>query len=167
MLSPQGILCAQDDLRRAGDSFQQRDYIKARDLYQEAFLSAKGSDIAEKALLGLAKAEYHLRRYHEANLQSPEVCIAVSQIGRHRRGPPYLGYRSLRLDRLNDAQGYFERVGGQFRSRAALGMAEIMLAKGDIAAAEASFRRVDRKDIEGDACRSGPSGTGQQRRRAA
>ncbi|HWR88964.1 MAG TPA: tetratricopeptide repeat protein [Dissulfurispiraceae bacterium] len=151
MLSPQGILCAQDDLRRAGESFQQRDYIKARDLYQEAFLSAKGSDIAEKALLGLARAEYHLRRYHEANLNLRRFVSRFPKSDGIDEARLYLGYCSLRLDRLNDAQGYFERVGGQFRSRAALGTAEVMLAKGDIAAAEASFRRVDRKDIEGDA----------------
>lgn len=135
---------AMDERLRAADEYlKAKNYITAKRLYREIFLSEIKGPLAERALLGRGKAYYYLKNYHEANQVIKRLVYNYPRSEYLNESYLYLGYVSLRLNRLANAVQYFTRVKGNLIERAAIGMAEAALINNDIEQAESLLKGVD------------------------
>jgi tetratricopeptide (TPR) repeat protein len=136
-------LAVDEKLRTADEYLKAENYIMAKRLYREIFLSEIKGPAAERALLGRGKADYYLRNYYEANQLIKRLISNYPDSEYLNESYLYLGYISLRLNRLANAVQYFRKVEGDLRQRALIRMAEAALINNEIEQAESLLKGVD------------------------
>jgi tetratricopeptide (TPR) repeat protein len=132
-----------EKLRTADEYLKAENYIMAKRLYREIFLSEIKGPAAERALLGRGKAYYYLKNYYEANQIIKRLISNYPGSEYLNESYLYLGYTSLRLNRLANAVQYFGNVEGDLRQRALIRMAEAALINNDVEQAESLLKGVE------------------------
>jgi tetratricopeptide (TPR) repeat protein len=140
---------ATEELLKSADSYYKtRSYSKAEEIYREVFINNKKGPIAERALFGMAKTDYKLKHYSEARLNLQRFLLAYPQSAYVNEAFFLFGYILMAEHKMDEAQHYFTLVGGTLKQKAAVGMAEVALRRGDIAAAESIIGTVDKKEMD-------------------
>lgn len=142
-------LASEEILTKAAAEIKVRNYLKARDLYRDAFIAAKSGPLADQALLGIARSDYLLKNYSEAALNLKRY-VANQNAADRDEALTMLGYAYLLQHKLTDADRTFSSVGGEYASKALVGRAAIALQNQQPAAAESLFARVDKRFAETD-----------------
>lgn len=140
---------SEEMLNKAAAELKARNYLKAKDLYREAYISAKNGPLADSGLFGLAKTEYLLKNYSEAVLHLKRYA-AKQDAPQRNEALAMLGYAYFFQNRLAEADRTFSTVGGGEASRALIGRAEVALQNNQAAAAESLISRVDRTLVDTD-----------------
>lgn len=137
-------------LKTADEYLRTKNYLKARELYRDIFISEKKGDVASKALFGAAKADIALGNYYEA-LQNLKRSISLSPNAEHT-GEAHLrlGYALLFLNRLNEADKEFDLSASLSKDMMLIGKAEVALRRGDIANAKKFIKVVDKSVLTKD-----------------
>lgn len=144
------VSALEDRLKTADGYIKTRNYLKAKEIYRDIFLSAPKGALSEKALFGMGKSDYYLRNYYEAR-QNLKRFVSLSQIPEYRdEAYLLLGYISLNLQRIKEAEQYFEMVGATMKERADIGKAEVALKTGNIAKAESFLAGISKRVLETD-----------------
>lgn len=141
---------AQDPLQPADRAFQAKDYGKAGDIYREVFIDNKKGPVAERALFGMARSDFKLKRYTEARLNLQRFLMAYPQSTGVNEAFFLLGYILLYEHKPDEALGYLDKVAGALKPKADIGRAEAALGRNDISAAEAIMGAADKKALEHD-----------------
>ncbi len=142
-------VCAEEDqLKSADNSYKARNYSEAEETYRDVFINNKKGPIAERALFGMAKSDYKLKRYLEARLNLDRFLLAYPQSVCVNESFFLLGYISMNDHKMDQAEHYFEMVGGPLKQLADIGRAEVALRGDNIATAEAIIGAVDKKALE-------------------
>ena len=140
---------SEEQLQKAAAEFKAKNFLKAKDLYREAYLSAKSGALADRALFGLAQAEYLLKNYSEAALNLRRYA-ANKNAAQRDEALFMLGSSLFFLNKLSEAERVLATVGGEFTDKATITRAEIALQNRQFGLAETLFSRVDRKLLETD-----------------
>ncbi|MBF0505316.1 MAG: tetratricopeptide repeat protein [Nitrospirae bacterium] len=135
-------------LKSADIFYRSRNYGKAEESYRDVFINNKKGPIAERALFGMVRADYKLKRYSEARLNLQRFLLAYPQSQYVNEAFLLFGYALMYEQKIDQAQRYFERVGGALRLNAEIGKAEIALRRDNIAAAESFISSMDKKELE-------------------
>ncbi len=133
---------ADEKLQAADEYLKAKNYIAAKRLYREIILSEIKGPLVERALLGRGKAYYYLKHYYEANQVIKRLVSNYPRSEYLNESYLYLGYVSLRLNRLANAVQYFRNVKGNLIEMAAIGMAEAALINNEMAQAELLLKGV-------------------------
>ncbi len=135
------------ELNRADLLLKSKKYFEARDSYRDIFLKNKGP-LAEQALLGVAKADYFLKRYYESreNLnrlismtKNPEIVNETNY---------YLGLIALSLYNYRLAERHLSNVSGKLKVGATIAMAEAALRLNHVTEAETLLKTLRNIEIE-------------------
>lgn len=137
-----------DKLHTADELFKTKKYSAAGDMYREIFLSSRKGPTAEKALFGMGKADFYLKRYHEARLNMKRLFSLYPQSVHMNEAMLLLGYSSLASRSYEEARYYFEKAGGEFREKALIGKAELKLKMSDSTGAEALLKELSPRALE-------------------
>ncbi|MCC6346873.1 MAG: tetratricopeptide repeat protein [Nitrospirales bacterium] len=137
-----------DKLHTADELLKVKKYSEAGALYREIFLSSRKGPVAERALFGMGKADFSLRRYHTVRLNMKRLFSLYPQSAYANEAMLLLGYSALASRTYDDALRYFEKTGGEFREKALIGTAELKLKMNDIAGAEALLKELSPRALE-------------------
>jgi len=144
-----GPVCADDEqLKSADNLYKARNYGAAEEIYRDIFINNKNGPLSERALFGVAKSDYKLKRYNMARLNLERFVLAYPQSVDVNEAFFLLGYIFLCDHKMDQAERYFEMVGGPLKQFAAIGRAEVALRSDNIAAAESIIGAVDKKELE-------------------
>ncbi len=144
------VIASEDRLKKADEYFSKKSYIKAKELYREIFLAEKKGPLSDKALLGMGKADYHLRNYYEA-WQNLKRFVSSSPTSESRaEAHLFLGYTALHLQKFEEAGQYFDMVEEPLKDKASIGKAELALKFWDLKKAENLLEGVGKKTMETD-----------------
>ncbi len=141
---------SEDKIKTAEGHLKAKNYLKAKETYRDVFLSAPKSALSEKALFGMGKSDYYLKNYYEAR-QNLNRFVSLSQIPEYRdEAHLLLGYISLHLQKIKEAEQHFETVGTAMKEKADIGKAEAALKRADIARAESLLAGLPKRMLETD-----------------
>ncbi|MGO9016530.1 MAG: tetratricopeptide repeat protein [Dissulfurispiraceae bacterium] len=142
-------VCANEDqLKSADNLYRQRNYGAADEIYREVFINNKKGPVAERALFGMAKSDYKLKRYNMAHMNADRFLLAYPQSVYVNDAFLLLGYILMNDHKMDQAERYFERVSGPLKPLGDIGRAEVALRSDNVAAAETIIGAVDKKDLE-------------------
>jgi len=142
-------VCAAEDLLKSADnSYKAKDYGKAEEIYREVYINNKKGPLSERSLFGMASADFKLKRYTEARLNLQRFLLVYPKSVYVNEAFFIFGYILMYGHKLDDAEHYFELVGGPLKAKADIGRAEVALGRGDIAAAESIIGTGDKKELE-------------------
>lgn len=147
-LCPCPVCADEDQLKSADNLFRQRNYSAADDIYREVFINNKKGPVAERALFGMAKSDYRLKRYNMAHMNADRFLLAYPQSVYVNDVFLLLGYIFMYDHKMDQAERYFERVSGPLKPLGDIGRAEVALRSDNVAAAETIIGAVDKKDLE-------------------
>ncbi len=139
------IACADDVLKKGEELLKNGNYLQAKEFFKKFTEDAK---VADRALLGLAKAEYFLGNYYEATIPLKRVLRDFKNSSTLNEANLYMGLTYLKIGRLRDAEYYFEKVQQPLEKQAMIGKGWIAFYKGDLRTVQAVLQRLDRKDFE-------------------
>ncbi|HKN18674.1 MAG TPA: tetratricopeptide repeat protein, partial [Dissulfurispiraceae bacterium] len=120
----------------------------ADEIYREVFINNKKGPVAERALFGMAKSDYKLKRYNMAHMNADRFLLAYPQSVYVNDAFLLLGYILMYDHKMDQAERYFERVSGPLKPVGDIGRAEVALRSDNVAAAETIIGAVDKKDLE-------------------
>ncbi len=135
-------------LKSADIFYRSRNYGKAEESYRDVFINNKKGPVAERALFGMARADYKLKRYSEARLNLERFLLAYPQSENVNEAFLLSGYVLMYGQKIDQAQHFFDQVGGALKPKAEIGKAEIALKRDNIAAAESIISSLDKKELE-------------------
>lgn len=142
-------VAAQEHKLKSADSyFRARNYFEAHKLYREVFLDAKKGPLSERALIGMVKSVYRLKRYQEARLNAQRFLSMYPKSGSIDEVYLALGYIALYTQKIDEAQRSFEKIGASHADEAFIGTAEVALRRDDTAGAESLIAKVSKKAAE-------------------
>jgi len=142
-------VCSAEDLLQSADSaFQAKRYSKAGEIYHEVFINSKKGPLAERALFGMARSDFKLKRYSEASFNLQRFLMAYPQSTYVNEVFFLSGYILLHEHKLDEAARCFEKVGGILKSKADIGRAEVAIRLGDIAGAESVIGTAESEELE-------------------
>ncbi len=142
-------VCADDEqLKSADNLYRARNYGAAEEIYRDIFINNRKGPLSERALFGVAKSDYKLKRYDIARLNLERFLLAYPQSVYVNEASFLLGYIFVYDHKMDQAERYFEMVGGPLKQFAAIGRAEVALRSDNIAAAESIISAVDKKELE-------------------
>jgi predicted negative regulator of RcsB-dependent stress response len=128
--------------------FKSKRYLEARSVFHQAYLLNKKGPLAEKALVGVGKSDYYLRRYYEAR-QSLNRVLSMSQDPELlNEANYYLGLVALSLYNYRLADRYLSNVTGGLKVPAAIAMAEAAVRANQISQAETLLKTLKSSDFE-------------------
>src|SRR5271157_2797979 len=114
-------------LKSADNFYRMRNYNKAEEIYREVFINNRKGPLSERALFGMARTDYKLKRYSEARLNLQRFLLAYPQSEYVNEAFLLTGY-ILMYDQKNDqAQHYFEKIVAPLKRKAEIGIAEVAL----------------------------------------
>jgi len=135
---------AEEPLKKGEELLKTENYLQAKEFFQKF---TENPNVADKALLGLAKAEYFLGNYYEAAISLKRLLRDFKNSPAVNEANLYMGLTYLKMGRLKDAEYYLEKVQAPFDKQAMIGRGWIALYKGDLKTVEAVLQRLDRKDF--------------------
>jgi tetratricopeptide (TPR) repeat protein len=142
-------VCADEEqLKSADNLYRTRDYGAAEETYRDVFINNKKGPLSERALFGMAKSDYKLKRYNAARLNLDRFLLAYPQSVYVNEAFFLLGYILMYDHKMDQAERYFERVGGTLKQLAEIGRAEVALRGDNVAAAESIVGAADKKYLE-------------------
>ncbi len=142
-------VCADEDqLKSADSSYRARNYSEADEIYRDVFINSKKGPLAERALFGMAKSDYKLKRYNMAHMNLDRFLLVYPQSVNVNEAFLLLGYIFMYDHKMDQAERNFERVVGPLKQLADIGRAEVALRSGNVAAAETIIGAVDKKYLE-------------------
>ena len=142
-------VCADDDrLKSADNLYRTRDYSAAEEVYRDVFINNKKGPLSERALFGMGKSDYKLKRNNLAKLNLDRFLLAYPQSVYVNEAFFLLGYILMYDHKMDQAERYFERVGGPLKQLADIGRAEVALRNDNIGSAESIIGAVDKKVLE-------------------
>src|SRR5208337_338908 len=138
-------VCAEEDQLKSADTlYKQRDYGAAEEIYRDVFINNKKGPLSERALFGMAKSDYKLKRYNLAHLNLDRFLLTYPQSVYVNEAFFLSGYILMVDHKMDEAERYFERVGGPLKQLADIGRAELALKNDNVAAAESIIGAVDK-----------------------
>jgi len=138
------IAYAEDTLKKGEDFLKIEDYINAREFFKRYTEDPK---LADKALLGLAKAEYFLGNYYEATIPLKRLLRDFKNSSAINEANLYMGLSYLKAGRFREAEDYLKKVESPFDKKAMIGYGWLALHKGDLKSVEAVLHKLDKKDF--------------------
>jgi tetratricopeptide (TPR) repeat protein len=138
------ITCADDALKKGEDFLKTENYLQAKEFFQKFTEDPK---FADKALLGLAKAEYFLGNYYEATIPLKRILRDFKNSPAVNEANLYMGLTNFKIGRLREAEYYLEKVQPPFEKQAMIGRGWIALYRGDLKTVQQVLDRLDRKDF--------------------
>ncbi len=142
-------VCADEEhLKSADNLYRAGNYGAAEEIYRDFFINNKKGPLSERALFGAAKSDYKLKRYNIARLNLERFLLAYPQSVYVNNAFFLLGYIFMYDHKMDQAQRYFEMVGGPLRQLADIGRAEVALRSDNVSAADSIIGAVDKKDLE-------------------
>lgn len=100
------IAYAEDTLKKGEDFLKTEDYINAREFFKRYTEDPK---LADKALLGLAKAEYFLGNYYEATIPLKRLLRDFKNSSAINEANLYMGLSYLKAGRFREAEDYLKK----------------------------------------------------------
>ena len=138
-------VCADEEqLKSADNLYRARNYGAADEIYRDVFINNKKGPFSERALFGMAKSDYKLKRYNMARLNVNRFLLTYPQSVYVNDAFFLLGYILMYDHKMDQAERYFEMVGGPLKQLADIGRAEVALRGDNVAAAEAIIGAVDK-----------------------
>lgn len=137
-------------LETAETAFKRRDYVKARQIFKELYLTGKDTLLLEKALWGIIRSEYRLRHYFETKTGIKTLFSNFPRTQYIDEVYIVLGYMAIDLKQYKEAAEYFKRIQGDLRVRALIGEAELAIIQDNELRAETLLAGVGRKLYEHD-----------------
>ena len=144
------VMCArpvradEEQLKSADNLYRARNYGAAGEIYRDVFINNKKGPLSERALFGMAKSDYKLKRYNMARLNVDRFLLAYPQSVYVNEAFFLLGYILMYDHKMDQAEHYFDMVGGPLKQLADIGRAEVALRGDNVAAAEAIIGAVDK-----------------------
>jgi len=136
---------AEESLQQGDFYLKSNQYLKAKEYFSHYVEDAK---LADRALVGLAKAEYYLGNYYE-------VTVALKRVLRDFKNSPFINEANLfmglslfKIGRINDAEFYLKKVEEPLDRQAKIALGWIALYKGDLKTVESILNNLDRKSFE-------------------
>ncbi|MCX8027931.1 MAG: tetratricopeptide repeat protein [Thermodesulfovibrionales bacterium] len=140
-LGSEGLVLEGENLLKGGN------YLEARRLFHSAYLKTPRGSIAERALLGVAKADYNLKRYYEARQNLKRVLATAQDPNIINEAYFYLGLCELGLYNYRVAERYLSSVSGHLKKDAVIGMAECALRLNDVNRAETLIKTLSSSEL--------------------
>ncbi len=138
------IAYSQEPLKKGQDFLKTEDYIKAKEFFQKF---TENPEVADQALLGVAKAEYYLRNYYEATVFLKRLLRDFKNSPCVNEANLFMGLSYLKIGRLRDAENYFKKVEQPFTKQAMVGSGWIALQRGDLKTVESVLNSLEKKDF--------------------
>lgn len=138
------ITYADDALKKAEDALKRQDFINAKEVFQKYTEDLKLSD---RALIGLAKAEYFLGNYYEATTPLRRLLREFKDSPYINEANLYMGLSYLKIGRFSEAEYYLKKVEPLLQKQAIAGIGWIALNKGDLKLLEEILTKFDQKDF--------------------
>jgi predicted Zn-dependent protease len=136
---------AEESLQQGDFYLKSKQYLKAKEYFSHYVEDAK---LADRALMGLAKAEYYLGNYYE-------VTVALKRVLRDFKNSPFINEANLfmglslfKIGRINDAEFYLKKVEEPLDKQAKIALGWIALYKGDLKTVESILNKLDRKSFD-------------------
>jgi len=144
----QPLQASEEKLKVADGLLKEKNYLKSGQIYKEVFLSTKKGPLSERALFGLGKSEFNLKRYFEAQLHLKRLLSVYPQTVFANETYYLLAYVSAYSKKFTEAEHYFDKAGGELREKAVIGKAEIALRTGSAKKAEDLLTELNSKTRE-------------------
>lgn len=138
------IAYSEEPLKKGYDFLKTEEYLKAKEFFLKF---TENPEVADQALLGLAKAEYFLGNYYEATIPLKRLLRDFKNSPHVNEANLYMGLSYLKTGRLRDAENYFKKVEPPFSKQAMIGSGWIALQKGDLKKVETVLNSLEKKDF--------------------
>ncbi len=136
---------AEDPLKRGEDFLKTENYLQAKEFFKKFIEDPK---LADRALLGLAKAEYFLGNYYEVTIPLKRLLRDFKDSPTLNEANLYMGLTYLKLGKLKEAEQYLEKVQQPFEKQALIGKGWVAFYKGDLKTVEAVLQKLDKKRFQ-------------------
>jgi len=137
-----------DALFTADATFNAKQYQQAKELYHGIFLNYKEGPEAARALLGIAKADYHLKNYYESGINLKRFLKSYPTSPFADEAHLIWGLDLLNIQRYKEAEEQLDSVKGPLREGADIAKSELALIRGETEKAEQILSKIDRKMYE-------------------
>ncbi|MCX8069535.1 MAG: tetratricopeptide repeat protein [Thermodesulfovibrionales bacterium] len=136
------------DLINAQSFFSSKKYSEARKIFHSVYITNSKKPIAAKALLGVAKCDYFLKRYYESRENLRRILSMTQDSDILNETNLYLGNVNLALSRYKLAEKYYSSVVGNLKTDATIGLAEAALRTNDITKADTLLKTLKTVDLQ-------------------
>ncbi len=141
---------AEDVFAPADAAMTAKQYLQARDLYRQVFVASREGPDAARALLGIAKADYHLKNYYESDINLKRFFKSFKNTARADEAHLIWGLDLMNIHKYKEAEEQLDLVKGEFQEKAIIAKAELAFIQGEADKAEKLLAKVDRKAYESD-----------------
>lgn len=135
---------AEESLKEGEYLIKSKQYLKCRDYYKKFI---EYSNLADAALLGTGKCEYHLNNYPEATLYLRRLLRDFKESPYANEGSLYLGLSYLKMGKYRDAEFYLKKVTHPLDKPANIGLGWVAYHKGDMKAVETFLNKLNKVDF--------------------
>lgn len=136
------------DLVKAQSLLSSKKYSDARSLFHSIYISNSKNPVAAKALLGVAKCDYFLKRYYESRENLRRILSMTQDADIVNETNLFLGHVNLALSRYKLAEKYYSSVVGNLKADATIGIAESALRTNDIVRADTMLKTLKAVDLQ-------------------
>lgn len=148
--SSEPVSAAVDVFIEADAAMTAKQYVQAIELYRQLYVASEKGPDAARALLGIAKADYHLENYYESEINMKRFFKSFQNSAYADEAHLIWGLDLLSIHKYKEAEEQLNLVKGEFQEKASVAKAELAFINGDIDKAEILLARIDRKDYESD-----------------
>jgi len=141
---------AEDVFAPADAAMTAKQYLQARDLYRQVFVASREGPDAARALLGIAKADYHLKNYYESDINLKRFFKSFKNTARADEAHLIWGLDLMNIHKYKEAEEQLDLVKGEFQEKAIIAKAELAFIQGEADKAEKLLAKIDRKAYESD-----------------
>ncbi|HQA03251.1 MAG TPA: tetratricopeptide repeat protein [Thermodesulfovibrio thiophilus] len=138
------IASAEDPLKNGENLLKIEDYLHAKEFFQKYTENPK---FADRALLGLAKADYFLGNYYEATIPLKRLLRDFKNSTYINEATLYLGFTYLKINKFKEAELYLNQVKAPLDRQAMIGNGWIALYRGDLKLLENILKKLGSKDF--------------------
>ncbi len=139
---------AEDVFAPADAAMTAKQYFQARDLYRQVFVASRADSDASRALLGIAKSDYHLKNYYESEINLKRFFKTFRNEARTDEAHLIWGLDLMNIRKYKEADEQLDLVKGEFQEKAIIAKAELAFIQGEADKAEKLLAKIDRKSYE-------------------
>jgi tetratricopeptide (TPR) repeat protein len=144
------VSAAEDVFTPADAAMTAKQYPQAKELYRQIFISSTKDSDAARALLGIAKADYHLKNYYESDINLKRFFKSFKNTVHDDEAHLVLGLDRMNIHNYKEAEVQLDLVKGDFQEKATIAKAEIAFIQGGTDKAEKLLAKLDRNAYEND-----------------
>lgn len=137
----EGLIAEGENLLRSGN------YLEARGAFHSAYIRMPKGASAEKSILGVAKADYNLKRYYESRQNLKRVLSTTKDPNIINEVYFYLGLCEIGLNNYRAAERYLANVTGYNKKDAVIAMAESAIRLNDVNRAETLMKTLKFSEV--------------------